>query len=133
MKVTALLSAFDIIVKYIPYLSTSCQVTNKAFTELYHLSLLAAAYSHLCPRPPSCSFSFFLRCASPGVRVFHLCHFTSSLTGFIPALSSSSSVLIWSCHDCSRASVMENVHCFVVSLVHLFHIHRVGQALLVFI
>ena len=110
------------------HISFSCLVAHRAFTELLHSSLLVAAVrtsSHDL-QPASClSFSTvrlqvvfglpllllpsgaqLMATLQSSLRsflriwpiIFHLRDITSTLSGFMLALSSSSLVLTWSCH-----------------------------------
>ena len=104
------------------YLPTSCLVANKAFKGLFPPLPVCCYCPHFVPGSPACFVPFLLYRSSPrcfwfpplrfpsGVHfsaifqsmflsclmispiIFHLRHFISSLSGFIRALSNSSSI-----------------------------------------
>ena len=137
------------------YLSTSCLVAHKAFTERFHFSRSAAAVltsDH--DFHPAYFFSFstvrlqvvfglpFLlfpsfaqviamlqsllwSCRSMCPIIFHLRSLTSSLSGFISALSSRSLVLTWSCQciwSILRRHRLWNTSTVLLSPLFIFHV-----------
>ena len=137
------------------HISFSCLVAHRAFTELLHSSLLVAAVrtsSHDL-QPASClSFSTvrlqvvfglpllllpsgaqLMATLQSSLRsflriwpiIFHLRDITSTLSGFMLALSSSSLVLTWSCHRIRkilRRHLLWNTFTALSSPLFIFHV-----------